>query len=208
MSDQPPKTLQELGEEFHLMIGECVAAWAQVDDELFRIFLECLGAPAPQCAIIFYRLPGLDVRFNLTDEIVRSVLPPRARKQGGHDHPSVVAWTKAKQGSAKAKDRGYQHLLAVRRRIAHQPVGIQSGPYYWNVSFLDTPPPSWFEIRVGEFERLREKEAELPGLAIEDLRIHIRDVIALRDRLHRFYYDVLLKRHEESPLTDPPQSQG
>jgi hypothetical protein len=145
MVEVPPKTWQKLGDRFHLMIGECIAAWAQVDDELFRIFHHCVG-PLQQCAIIYYRMPGLDARFNLVDEIVRSVLPKRLRKSGGHDHPSVKAWIKAKGD--------YQMLLSVRRRIAHHPVGVRRGSIYLDVSFTDVPPPSWFEIYVSEHERL------------------------------------------------------
>ena len=95
MATPPAGSWQELGEEFHLMIGECVAGWAHVDDELFRIFHHCVG-PLVQCSIIYYRTPGLDVRFALVDEIVGSVLPKRERRSGGHDHPSVKAWKTAK----------------------------------------------------------------------------------------------------------------
>jgi len=94
------------------MIGHCIAEWASVDDELFNIFQNCVG-PRDQSAIIYFRIPSLSTRFDLTDEIVRSVLPrpTRPRKSGGHDHPSVKAWDAAKNG--------YQPLLGIRSRIAH-----------------------------------------------------------------------------------------
>jgi hypothetical protein len=56
-------------DEFHRVMGSCIAAWAQVDDQLFRIFRSCIG-PYDQSAVIYYRTPGLDVRLALVDEIV------------------------------------------------------------------------------------------------------------------------------------------
>jgi hypothetical protein len=65
--------------EFYMMIGYCIAEWAGIDDELFRIFQHCTGAKEQQAAIIYYRTPGLNVRLGLVDEIVRSVLPNRSQ---------------------------------------------------------------------------------------------------------------------------------
>jgi hypothetical protein len=62
-----------------MMIGYCIAEWAGIDDELFRIFQHCTGAKEQQAAIIYYRTPGLNVRLGLVDEIVRSVLPKRSQ---------------------------------------------------------------------------------------------------------------------------------
>jgi hypothetical protein len=64
-----------------------------VDDELFRIFRDCVG-PYEQSAIIYYRTPTLNARLGLTEEIVQSVLPKRPKKSGGHYHPSVKAWNR------------------------------------------------------------------------------------------------------------------
>jgi hypothetical protein len=47
---------QREADEFHMMLGYCIAAWADVDDLLFRIFRECIG-PHLQCAIIYYKTP-------------------------------------------------------------------------------------------------------------------------------------------------------
>ncbi len=83
---------QKESDKFHEMMGYCIAVWADVDDTLFRIFQHCVGAPL-QCAIIYYKTPGLEARFSLTDEIVRSVLPKK--KPGEHDHAYVKRWDKA-----------------------------------------------------------------------------------------------------------------
>jgi hypothetical protein len=194
MTDEKPKTWQELGDEFHMMVGYCVAEWARVDDELFRIFRDCLG-PYEQSAIIYYRTPGLDVRFGLTDEIVRSVLPKRPKRSGSHEHPDVRAWVKAKGD--------YQNLLGTRRRIAHHPIMVRQEPFRVGMATGEAPP-SWFEIYVSQHEGLREKSSDLPPLRIDHLKAHFIAVAQLRDRLHRFFYDVLTKPAPTSPAPSPP----
>jgi hypothetical protein len=59
------KRWQELGDEFHMMVGYCIAVWAYVDDALLQVFRECLG-PLDQSAAIYFKMPGLDARFSLT----------------------------------------------------------------------------------------------------------------------------------------------
>jgi len=72
MSDShESKSVTELeSDEFHMWVGYCITAWAEVDDVLFCIFRDCVG-PSEQCAIIYYKTPGLEARFSLIDEIVR-----------------------------------------------------------------------------------------------------------------------------------------
>jgi hypothetical protein len=118
---------QREADEFHMMLGYRIAAWADVDDLLFRIFRECIG-PHLQCAIIYYKTPGLETRFSLTDEIVRSVLPKK--KPGGHDHPSVKLW------DTTIKSR--HDLLPIRRRLAHHPVAVRMRAH--SLSLLNTAP--------------------------------------------------------------------
>jgi hypothetical protein len=182
MISDPPKEWQALGDEFHMHVGYCIAAWAQVDDELFRIFRNCLG-PYEQSAIIYYRCPGLDVRLGITEELVQSVLPEPERKSGGHDPPELKAWKQAVGD--------FRQLLAARRRIAHHPIAIRYQPFMAGISRAGEAPPSWFEIYVSQHEQLRT--GDLPALKIEDLRKHQIAVIRLRDRLHRFFHDVLTK---------------
>jgi hypothetical protein len=200
MTTPTSKGWQDSGEEFHMMMGQCIAMWAQVDDELFRIFRDCVG-PYEQCAIIYYRTPGLDTRFSLTDEIVLSVLPKPDRKSGGHDKPAVTAWKSAK--------KGYGDLLGVRRRIAHQPATIRLGPtnFALNNRTLNEPPPSWFEIYVNQHEQLREKECGKAPLRIKDLQDHLLATITLRDRLNRFFHEILTKQPKAyAQPTPPPES--
>jgi hypothetical protein len=182
MTTPTSKAWQELGDEFHMMVGYCIAQWASVDNELFRIFRECIG-PYEQSVIVYYRTPGLDVRLSLVDEIVKSVLPKPSRKSGGHDHSSVISW--------KSAIAGFRDLLSIRRRIAHHPIAIRHEPFRAGVSRAGEAPPSWFEIYVSQHEQLRAND--LPALKVKDLRSHQAAVVSLRDRLHRFFYDVLTK---------------
>jgi hypothetical protein len=69
-------TPQRASDYFYMMVGRCIAEWAKVDDELFRIFRDCVG-PYEQCAIIYYRTPSLSVRLELTDEIIKSIFQSR-----------------------------------------------------------------------------------------------------------------------------------
>jgi hypothetical protein len=207
MSNPISDQWQKLGDEFHMMMGYCIAEWAQVDESLFEIFHTCVG-PREQCAIIYYRIPGLDPRFSLTDEIVCSVLPQRDRKSGGHDHPDVKLW---KETIGK-----YQGLLNERRRIAHHPVALRT-PWILDIEMIGAmglngsalpAGPSHFEIYVNHNESLREKSSDLPALSVGDLRLHLAKVNKFHGDLRRFLRDVLLKRHEEHLPQSPQPPNG
>src|SRR5258708_5361691 len=81
--------VQERSDRFHNAIGLCITEWANIDERIFRIFQTCVG-PIKQCAIIYYRTPGLDVRVNLTEEIVASRFP--SLKPGEHPHRLLKEW--------------------------------------------------------------------------------------------------------------------
>jgi hypothetical protein len=81
-------------DEFHMMIGYCIAEWAGIDDELFRIFQHCTEAKEQQAAIVYYRAPGLNVRLGLVNEIVRSVLP---QTHPGGEGPSQISEVESDQ---------------------------------------------------------------------------------------------------------------
>jgi len=192
MTDEPPKSWQELGDEFHMMIGYCIAEWAMADDELFRIFRDCVGS-YDQCAIIYYRMPGLDVRLGCTSELVESVFPRPERKSGGHPHSGVKKW--------RVIENEFKNLLAVRRRIAHHPIGIHlySGRRAPLRSVNEdalkrysSNAESWFEVYMSEHEELRKGE-EIEGLNINDLKSHLQKVKKLRDSLRLFFLDDLMK---------------
>jgi len=103
-------------DEFHMLIGYCIAEWARVDEELFHIFQACLGAPIEQCSILYYRISSIKTRSETVDEIVKSVLPKKT-KPGEHEHNAVQKWKEIINSFAK--------LNSVRRRIAHYPVQVK-----------------------------------------------------------------------------------
>jgi hypothetical protein len=197
MSMDNQAMFHQAGDEFYMMIGQCIAEWAGVDDELFNIFQDGVG-PREQCAIIYFRIQSLFTRFDLTDEIVKSVLPKpkRPKKEGGHDHPSVKAWVVAKGD--------YQDLLSTRSHIAHNPVEIGLEPgraatfggrfatQTYNSPGI-APPRTWYELSASSKERMRERSATLRPLRIEDLRDHLSKVASLRQRLRDFFENVLTK---------------
>jgi hypothetical protein len=173
----------EHAHEFFEILGRCIAAWSHIDDELFRIFTECVG-PHEQCSIIFFRLPGLDARLKLTDEVVRSLMPKRTRVSGGHDHPSVKGWSQ--------RYKEIDSLLPTRRRIAHHPV-----TYRYELALIDQrgKPPLVLEVKAGEHERLRSKDNK--GLDRDDLVRHLTHVYAAANNLNEFSRTVLSPLLEE-----------
>jgi hypothetical protein len=206
MPNAESEAWQKKADDFHLYIGHCIAAWADVDDQLFRVFRDCVG-PYEQCAIIYYRTPGLDVRFKLTDEIVKSILPKPERKDGGHDHEDVQIW--------KDTIKDADSLLATRRRIAHHPVSLRMRPGSEKIGTLNTqmfnaiatPPESWFEIYMSEHERQRGRSVHLPPLQVEDLADHLFGVTVLCDNLRAFFHNVLIRQlAERTPPSSPPQA--
>lgn len=82
-----PLTIETRRNEFYQLIGKCIKEWAMVEEKLFELFVFALKAPRKQAAIVYYRCPTIDARLNLTDKLIRAILPQRERKDGGHDHP-------------------------------------------------------------------------------------------------------------------------
>jgi hypothetical protein len=188
------KSYDQTRNEFHMMIGYCVAEWAGIDDELFRIFQHCTGVKEKQAAILYYRTPGLDSRLKMVDEIVRSVLPKKPDRAGSHDHPDVKRWKKI---SAQCSN-----LFGTRRRIAHQPVRAQetlapAGPppipylYIMDQSVNNMTMQASFEIYTSQTEMMRGKESKLSPLTLTDLQEHQKTTSQVRSQINMFFREVL-----------------
>ena len=202
VTEPPTEPPHEKSRRFFEVLGRCISAWATVDDELFRIFRDCLG-PCEQSAIIFYKLPGLEPRLTLTDEIVASVFPKPERNSGGHDHESVKQW--------KTISKKFDKLLAIRRRLAHQPVSLKyewgNGLSEWSFGteqLFDHKPRRRvpiYSVEVGKHESLRRKSSDLQPLTERDLLMHLSYVRKLANELNEFSRVVLTRRLEECPRT-------
>lgn len=189
-------------QEFFETLGRCIAVWASVDEELFRLFQCCVG-PVEQAAIIFYRMPGLDVRLNTTDELIRSLLPKRTQKNGKHEHKSVRIW---KEIFNRIKDQ-----LAVRRRLAHQPVELHNDQVFQfgfssfgEATLWDGKSPipvPRLVVRAGSHERARASSSPRP-LDISDLRVHLSSVRILSNDLNDFL------RNEMWPISEERSRQN
>ena len=181
--DQSGSEMQQLADEFYMFIGNCVSAWAGVEDELFQVCWRVLRCAPEHAAIVYYRTPNLDARLTLATELVGSVLPKRNPPSGGHDHPDVRVW--------RDIETEFRGLLRVRNRIAHHSVW----PTYRMESSDDlmTAPItiSGFELYYSRHEELRGRIAG-PALRLEDLKNHLNATAILTSRLHHFLHDVLL----------------
>src|SRR5437016_10623279 len=96
------------------MVGNCITEWANVEAALFAICWRCLGCTNVKAAIVYYRTPTIEARMTLVDELVKSILPKKGRRSGGHDHPDVSRWNNI--------EKEFRDLQTIRRRIAHHPV--------------------------------------------------------------------------------------
>lgn len=184
MEKTPPQTMQELGNDFYALMGNCISGWATVEHYLFKVCRSSLGAPTHRAAIVYSRTPTIESRRALTDELVRTVLPPKDRPDGGKDHPDVKEWS--------AICAEMMELLKVRNRIAHQPMGPQ-------IEWEDVEGGDkigkrelWFEIYASEHEETR-KGKRPEGLRKEDLEAHATAVWQLKERLAAFYINRLSK---------------
>eukprot|EP01036_Dinobryon_divergens_P050706 gene50706-67883_t len=165
-------------------MGRAVSEWAFADEELFKIFRDCIG-PYEQSAIIYYKIQSLDTRMSLTDDIIRSILPKT--KNGEQDAPSLIAW--------KAIKKAFTALLRQRSLVAHQQIHVQI-----LASELDDrgdpTPTAKFETALELFpnahERLKETgstfSADYPksGFSIDDLKAHAEAVKEVASDLDNF----------------------
>jgi hypothetical protein len=191
-----PKSWQDRGDEFHAMIGNCITEWSHVEEALFNICWRCLECSKARAAIVYYRTPTIDSRMSLADELVKSVLPKRQRKSGGHDDPDVQQW--------KAIEKDFRDQQFVRSRIAHQPVAWQRRAFRAGDTVGMPLIESWFEIYVSENESLRGRSEDWKPLRIDDLRQHLMNLNRVTGRLRQFLDRVLPKHFAASSPPVPP----
>lgn len=99
-------------DQFHLVLGYCIAKWADIEEQLFRICWAALRCTPEHAAVVFFRTPTLEARFALTTELLEWVLPRTV--PGEQPHPDLKSW---KDICAK-----FRQLAPVRNQLAHHPV--------------------------------------------------------------------------------------
>ena len=187
-------------DQFHLVLGYCIAKWAEVQDELFLICWTALRSGPEPAAVVFFRTPTLDARLSLTDELVRLILPKTL--PGKQPHQDLETWT-----AAVAAVRA---LLPIRNRLAHHPV--QGEMLY--VYFDDDPEQqeqlfTEFRSTISDAELLRGRHTESDRHLInDDLQLHLEKTSALRMRLRAFWSDVLLGHVSKLPPPSRPYHSG
>jgi len=186
----------DLKNEFHMWMGYCIANWAKVEALLFQVFWAALRSPLPIAAVVYHRSPSVTSRLALTDELVKKNLPEPARlkSQGGHDHDSVIEWT--------AIYREINDLLAVRTRIAHQPVSVRDERYAIEEDsggFSELLGTAWAELHMSDAESLRKNTAVKEPLRLGDLKVHRAATELIRLRLFSFLQKTLPEHAREFP---------
>jgi hypothetical protein len=191
MSDDPQKRARERADEFHMAMGYCIAEWANIEEQLFRLCELCIGKPA-QAAIIYYRTPGLRPRLDLAAELIRSIIPRFNNEDNNKNHPDYKIWSDILSDII--------NNISIRNRIAHYPVETK----YPN--FFDLDPFNLITGGLGgtrhfivghKKENLRERFSAKPPLSLSDLHNHLETTKNIVSKLQQFY-DALLK-HAQSP---------
>src|SRR5262249_16910284 len=105
---------QQHHDDFLKFVGVCIASWAVIEEILFQVCWSALKVTEERAAIVFDRTPTLSGRLDLTDELVKTILPKAGVGIGAHDHADVQRWNKLCGDIRK--------LASIRNQIAHRPV--------------------------------------------------------------------------------------
>jgi hypothetical protein len=180
MTDITRDSMDALGAQFHMLMGNAISNWARVEAYLFKICRAALGATSQRTAIVYGRTPTLEARRLLINDLLETTLPVRSQN-GGTEHPDTREW--------KDITESMKNLLPTRNRIAHRPMephidweekadgGVGKAEF-------------WFEITTSEHERERYGGPK-DSLDTTDLENHIRAVWELKERLGDFYVNRL-----------------
>lgn len=144
----PPTSVHSIGadeKEFLFHLGWAITEWANIDERLFNICAIVLNVSKRLSAILYYRNNTLGSRLSFTDEIVRTVLPERDRKNGGHDHHTTKMW------------RNIFNLIDERLKFRNQLAHSPSGP---RTEIEDKADGSWHitDIWWASYQSVSEQE--------------------------------------------------
>jgi hypothetical protein len=177
---QPQNVLiQELQlKEFYQLVGQCIKAWATVDDKLFDICERLLKTERQFVSVIFFRLFGTGSRIELTNELLAIRFPSSKVKDKEVDHPDFATWKDIKTEITR--------LLPDRNSLAHDPVKINISPEHSPASGLRQS----FATGTSEKEKLRGKKQR--EVAHTELSRHLENVNAVSERLVKFISSTLV----------------
>jgi hypothetical protein len=190
-------------DELHKWVGYSITAWAKVEEGLFELCWRSLGSSEERAAIVYFRIPGINGRIQLVDELVKTVLPKPERKDGGHSHTDIEAWEKLRK-------RIVTNELPTRRRIAHHPAGYRKVRFEFRPTSTELPrepepgavhfsvahevgESSRPEIYQSEAETLSGKSVDVVSLNIGEVRSYSERVSNLADELQNFVKNNFLK---------------
>lgn len=165
-------SLEHEGNEFFAKMGSAISGWAIVEEYLFKICRDALGASTERAAIVYGKTPTIESRRQLVNELLAT------RISKGHDND--VEW--------RAIYAEMTALLPIRNRIAHQPMGPQLEWKEINGQPHDTKV--WFELMASEHEKARGSKSFAP-LDRAALEAHISNVWKLKERIAAFYVNRL-----------------
>lgn len=178
-------------DRFHKALGYCIAKWADIEDQLFRLCWTALRAPPEQSSIVYYRTPSVDARLTLITELIGTVFP-KDEEHADLKHEAINSWGEL------AKD--IRSLLKTRNRLAHHPVNGR--PFHYAIDDGDeisTPEMATiFHSYVGQYERWRGKKADA-GISYADLDRYYPKLCDIQRRLDR-YFHLFLKRRVGEPV--------
>ena len=183
-------SMEEQSQEFYFYLGTAITQWARLEERLFNFCWVILQTHPVHTAIIYYRTPSLEARLTLTDNLIQTILPPRTKKDGGHDHPTTKLWKKL---LGEVKDE-----LPFRNQLAHWPVDPHFEPKMdeAGVFIVDFTFASYASVG----ERLRGgKYAAAKKLKIEDVKNHIGRIGDVLARLKSFYDNEFAALPREQP---------
>ena len=91
MTNITRESMDELGAQFHMLMGNAISNWARVEAYLFKICRAALGATSQRTAIVYGRTPTLEARRLLINDLLETTLPVRPQNGGTEDSMVISA---------------------------------------------------------------------------------------------------------------------
>lgn len=107
------------------LLGQAIAAWTRVEEELCLVFQAALNAPHPYVArAVYYEVHSFETRLDMTDAAVRAVMPFLKADLSG-EWKSLYE----KLGKAKRKRNQIAHADIIGHSVHPAPMAYYVDPY-------------------------------------------------------------------------------